>query len=53
MKRILIYRVGHLGDTVVVLPAMHAIRKHFANAELTLLSAHHVSKNYVLPNELL
>lgn len=37
-KRILIYRIGHLGDTLVSLPAFWAIRKAFPNARLTLLT---------------
>src|SRR4051794_7948174 len=36
--RILIYRLGSLGDTVVALPALHAIRQRFTNAEITILT---------------
>jgi heptosyltransferase III len=38
MKRILIYRLGSLGDTVLALPAFHLIRRHFPNAQITLLT---------------
>lgn len=37
-KKILIYRIGHIGDTIVSLPALWAIRKRFPNAEITLLT---------------
>lgn len=53
MKRILIFRPGQLGDTLVTLPAVHAIRNHFANAELTYLYDYHYGKGYVLANEIL
>jgi heptosyltransferase III len=38
-KKILIYRIGHLGDTLVSLPAFWAIRKAFPEARLTLLTS--------------
>lgn len=38
LKRIIIFRIGHLGDTVVSLPAFWAVRRAFENAELTLLT---------------
>ena len=37
-KRILIYRLGSLGDTIVALPAFHKIRDAFADADITLLT---------------
>jgi heptosyltransferase III len=37
-KRILVFRIGHLGDTLVSLPAFWAIRKSFPTAHITLLS---------------
>lgn len=36
-RRILVYRTGHLGDTVCAIPAFRLIRNFFADAELTLL----------------
>lgn len=54
-KNILIFRVGHLGDTVVAIPAFWAIRKAFPNARLTLLTnrdfknPHYISPLDVLP----
>ena len=37
-KRILIYRLGSLGDTVVALPAYHLIARAFPNADRRLLT---------------
>jgi heptosyltransferase-3 len=38
MRRILIYRLGSLGDTVVALPALHLVRRVFPQAQLSLLT---------------
>lgn len=38
VRRVLIYRLGSLGDTVVVLPCFHLIARVFPNAERRLLS---------------
>ena len=35
---VLVYRLGSLGDTVVALPAFHAIRRAFINRKITLLT---------------
>lgn len=35
---VLIYRIGHLGDTLVSLPALWAIRENFPDARLCLLT---------------
>lgn len=37
-KRILVFRTGHLGDTLVSLPAFWGIRRSFPEAQLTLLT---------------
>ncbi len=37
-KRVVVYRFGSLGDTLVVLPAFHLVRKAFPNARITLLT---------------
>jgi heptosyltransferase-3 len=37
-RRVLVYRLGSLGDTVVALPALHLVRRAFAGAELSLLT---------------
>lgn len=36
-RRILIYLFGSLGDTLVAIPALRAVRRHFHDAELVLL----------------
>lgn len=37
-KRVLVYRLGSLGDTVVALPCLHLIARTFPRAERTLLT---------------
>jgi len=39
VRRILIYRCGALGDTIVALPAINAIRRQFPNAYVVLMTA--------------
>ena len=39
-KAVLVFRTGHLGDTVCAIPAFRLIRSHFANEELVLLCDH-------------
>src|ERR1700722_6358851 len=38
IRRVLIYRLGSLGDTVVALPCFHLIARVFPNAERRLLT---------------
>lgn len=38
IKKILVYRIGHLGDTLVAMPAFWSIRKEYPDAEMTLLT---------------
>jgi ADP-heptose:LPS heptosyltransferase len=52
-KRILVFRIGQLGDTIVALPAMWTVRRHFQNAHLALLCDRHPGKRYVLGSDLL
>ncbi|MBI3852548.1 MAG: asparagine synthase (glutamine-hydrolyzing) [Verrucomicrobia bacterium] len=52
-KRILVFRIGQLGDTIIALPAMWAVRKHFPDASLTLLCDRHPGKRHVLAADLL
>jgi len=52
-RRILVFRIGQLGDTVVALPAMWAVRQQFPDAEITLLCDRHPGRNYVLGADLL
>ncbi len=37
-KRVVVYRIGSLGDTLVVLPAFHLVRRAFPDAHITLLT---------------
>ncbi|MCC8408158.1 glycosyltransferase family 9 protein [Mucilaginibacter sp. UR6-1] len=37
-KRVLIYRLGSLGDTIMALPCFHKIKESFADADITLLT---------------
>ena len=53
LKRILVFRIGQLGDTIAALPAFWALRNHFPGAEFTLLCDRHAGKNYVLGSDLL
>lgn len=46
-KRILVYRTGQLGDTLVSLPAMRVIRGAYPDAELILLTDYHPGKGFV------
>lgn len=54
-SRILIFRIGHLGDTLISLPAFWALRQAFPEAKLTLLTnqdrrnPHYISPANVLP----
>lgn len=51
-KRILVFRIGQLGDTIVALPAIWAVKKHFPEAHLALLCDRHPGKKYVLASDL-
>ena len=43
VKRVLVYRLGSLGDTLVALPAFHLVRRAFPGAEVRLLTNFPVS----------
>lgn len=55
IRNILVFRIGHLGDTIVALPAFWAVRKAFPADRLTLLTntdaknANYISSGSVLP----
>lgn len=54
LNKILIYRIGHLGDTLVSLPAFWAIRKCFPKSHITLLTnANPNNPNYVMARNIL
>lgn len=53
MKKILVFRPGQLGDALVCLPALHAIRESSDSNKVVLLHDLHLKKNYVTPETLL
>lgn len=53
-QNLLIFRIGHLGDTVVALPALWTIRRRYPQAKLTLLTNIDIeNKHYVSPADVL
>jgi asparagine synthase (glutamine-hydrolysing) len=52
-RHILIFRIGQLGDTIISLPAMQAVRRRYPDARFTLLCDRHPGKSYVLASDLL
>lgn len=54
LKNILVYRIGHLGDTIVALPAFWEIRKRFPASKITLLTNSDAkNKNYITAKNIL
>src|SRR5438874_6489511 len=47
-KRILVFRIGQLGDTIVALPAMWLVRKDYPAAYMALLCDRHPGKIHVV-----
>ena len=52
-RRILVHRIGHLGDTLITLPAFWAVREHFPQAHIALLSNAFEGSNRVLAQSVL
>ena len=52
-KRILVFRIGQLGDTIVALPAMWLVRKNYPAAYMALLCDRHPGKTHVVASDLL
>ena len=53
-KKILVYRIGHLGDTIVSLPSFWAIRDNYPQAQITLLTNSNLKNpNYILAKNVL
>lgn len=50
MKRILVFHIGSLGDTIAIIPALHVLRAHWPLAHLTLLS-HEPRENHLVSAE--
>jgi len=51
-RRVLAFRSGQLGDMIVSLPALWAVRRHWPEANLTLLCDVHPGRNYVLGSDI-
>ncbi len=51
-RRLLAFRSGQLGDMIVSLPALWAVRRHWPEANLTLLCDVHPGRNYVLGSDI-
>jgi len=51
--RILVYHIGSLGDTLVALPALRAVRENFPLAHITLLTDLQSGKNRVQCHDIL
>src|SRR5438067_10309890 len=52
-KRIVVFRIGQLGDTIVALPAMWLVRKNYPAAYTALLCDRHPGKTHVVASDLL
>jgi ADP-heptose:LPS heptosyltransferase len=50
---VLVYRLGSLGDTVIALPAFHAVRRAFPDSRITLLTNRPVSAKAAAAEEIL
>ena len=54
IRNLLVFRTGHLGDTLVSLPAFWQLRRHFEGARLTLLANQDVKNpGYLSPINIL
>ncbi len=47
-SKILIFHIGHLGDTLMIVPSIRALRKNYPKASFTLLSDKVLGDGYVL-----
>ncbi len=50
-RSVLVYRPGNLGDTLVAVPALWAVRRHFAASRITLLFEVSRARSLVTPAE--
>jgi len=55
-QKVLVYLFGSLGDSIVAIPALRAVRRHFPNAEIVILhdfaSTKLVAASEVIPSQL-
>lgn len=52
-RKILIYRLGSLGDTLIALPAFHKVRQSWPQAQISLLTNKPISPKAVTPEAVL
>ncbi len=52
-KKILIFKTGQLGDTLVSVPAFRSVREHFLDAHLTLLCDRQIGRNYARASDVM
>ena len=56
-QKVLVYLIGSLGDTIVAIPALRAVQRHFPEAEIVLLQntqpGHVVTASQVIPKHLI
>jgi ADP-heptose:LPS heptosyltransferase len=52
-RRVVVFRCGQLGDTIVALPALWSIRTFFGDAPITYLADHHPNSKYVAARSVL
>ena len=50
--KVLVFHIGHLGDTVMILPAIAAVKEYFGPAEYTLLTDKFMGKSCVSAAEI-
>lgn len=51
--RVVVFRIGELGDTIIALPALRAVRDHFSQAHIALLGNVHSNSNHIRPPQIL
>jgi len=52
-EKILVFSIGSLGDTLMILPTLRALKQHFDSAPMTLLCDVQAGSNYVLASDVL
>jgi len=52
-RRVLVFRIGELGDALIALPALNAIRQTFPDAHISLLSNTDRQNRHITPNQIL
>ena len=52
-RRVVVFRCGQLGDTIVALPALWSVRSFFRDAHITFLADHHPGSKYVAARSVL